>query len=325
MKKKRQFKGPAYHGGLRSWRMARRRWLLAACIGLLVARAGAQDTFAYWSALDTVRATGFYRIILSPELIAKCRADLADLRILGPDNRFVPYVLTDSSKEKDLKNLWAPIPGSMSQKDSSNKHSFITLLYPDNYRIGWLAFRVRDPVFYKRDAVVYAEGANPGEWSSIADITIDPWHLTFFLPPTRTRQLRIDVANKDNAPLVIVDAAGFQESVCLLAYLKASSGYQVLAGNEKAVAPEYDLKYFIDSLKEKPADLLTGRLQPMSDKDQPRGATETPTPNPKKTGVGKDHSGILLWSVITLVLLLLIYLSVKLARATAQKDANNRL
>lgn len=317
MKKKRQFKGPAYHGGVR------RGWLLAACIGLVVARAGAQGTFAYRSALDTVGVTGFYRIILSPELIAKCRADLADLRILGADNRFVPYVLTDPSKEKDLKNPRVSVPGRMSQKDSSNKHSFITLLYPDSYRIGELAFQIRDPVFYKRNAVVYAEGASPGQWLSIANITIDPRHLHFDLPPTKTRQLRIDIANADNAPLVISDAAGFQESVCLLAYLKASSGYQVLAGNAKAIAPEYDLKYFTDSLKEKPADLLVGRLQPMNDKDQPPGTTEIP--NPKKTAGHKDHSGILLWSIITLVLLLLIYLSVKLARATAQKDANNRL
>ncbi|HEX3933568.1 MAG TPA: hypothetical protein VHW43_02745, partial [Puia sp.] len=59
-------------------------------------RAGAQGMFTYQAKLDSIAADDFYQIILTPELVAKCRPDLGDLRILGPDKRFVSYVLKDS-------------------------------------------------------------------------------------------------------------------------------------------------------------------------------------------------------------------------------------
>src|SRR5580692_7361171 len=52
-----------------------------------------QTGFAYAASLDTIKQAALYRITLPPELIATCKADMADLRIAGPDGRFIPYVL----------------------------------------------------------------------------------------------------------------------------------------------------------------------------------------------------------------------------------------
>ena len=72
---------------------------------------------------DTVKKTGFYRIVLPPELVVQCRADLADLRIRRRDGVFIPYVLkTYADSPSNMGYLPLPDP-VIRQKDSSNKHS----------------------------------------------------------------------------------------------------------------------------------------------------------------------------------------------------------
>src|SRR5579859_86083 len=53
----------------------------------------AQFPYAYRANLDTVGRTAFYKIILPPELIAKCKPDLADLRVQDEAGKQIPYVL----------------------------------------------------------------------------------------------------------------------------------------------------------------------------------------------------------------------------------------
>jgi len=51
----------------------------------------AQQTFKYQAELPRVEADGFYQIDLKPELIAKCQANLDDIRILNQNlNKKVP-------------------------------------------------------------------------------------------------------------------------------------------------------------------------------------------------------------------------------------------
>jgi hypothetical protein len=60
---------------------------------LLGLRGSAQDTFAYEAPLDTVAQAGFYKIILTPDAVARCKQDLADLRIRDVHGQFTSYVL----------------------------------------------------------------------------------------------------------------------------------------------------------------------------------------------------------------------------------------
>jgi len=53
----------------------------------------AQDRFAYAASLDTVGQAGFYRIMLSPGIVARCKQDLSDLRIRDGHGQYIPYVL----------------------------------------------------------------------------------------------------------------------------------------------------------------------------------------------------------------------------------------
>ena len=312
-------------------KISRYRWVLVAGMALVFCRSGAQGVFAWRARLeDTVRADGFYEILLTPEVVAKCRADLADVRILGPDNRFVSYVLKNSQTGKQEEDEWMSIPGVVfTQKDSSNKHTYIYLRFPEAYEIHWVAFMIRDPQFYKREAQVSAEGTNPGEWSEITRITMLPRTPMIRIPTVKARELRIDIDNADNAPLVIDDAGCFQLAHCLLAYLKAGVAYQVVAGDKQAAAPDYDLRYFTDSVKTTPKTLTLGAIERtglVNTDRAPVGDTALAAATAKKdTHKPERAQGLLLWSILLAVLVLLVYFSFRMVKAITQKERNDRV
>ena len=286
-------------------------------------RAIAQGTFAYRGSLDTVKADGFYRIILTPELVAKCRPDLGDLRILDAGKRFVSYALKDSQEARMPTTGNTITEEHIEQKDSNDKHSYVRVNFSEAYSIDWIGFVIHNPVFFKRKITVLTEGSHPGEWATVVDADIDPEKKLFRIPTIRTRLLRIDISNADNAPLEIANVTCFQTTRYLVAYLRAGNVYQLLTGNAQATAPDYDLKYFTDSLKTTPELLNVRSLQRIGGQDQP--ATISSTETRKETTTIKDHSGLLLWSCLLAVLLFLVYFSVRMVKAIAKKDAHDRL
>lgn len=298
--------------------------LIALCSMITGIHAGAQGMFTWRTTLDSVKADGFYRIALTPELVAKCKAGLGDLRILGPDNQVVSYVLQDSRTADSPAKTRITLPGvKMVQKDSSNKHSYITAELPEAYEIDWISLIIRSPVFFKRQLQVLAEGTNSGEWTTVSDTYIDPAEKTFRVPTVKTHRLRIDIANADNAPLTIDAVTCFQTPRYLLTYLRAGSNYQLYTGNAQATTPDYDLKYFTDSLKGTPREISFRPLQRINSQEQL--ITMTPAKTGKEVTGNKDHSAILLWGSMLAVLLFLVYFSVRMVKAIAKKDAHDRI
>jgi hypothetical protein len=409
--------------------MKKKRLFKLFCILLLSIRGEAQDTFAYQASLDTVRQAAFYKIMLTPDLVAKCRQGLPDLRISDQDGRFISYVLksdlpvlsTDGFREfhilsnqqikdstteaviangtssplnylllvmknssahrtatlsgSDDRRKWYAIreqielqeagsdtadhfvqsvafPSSsyhyfkiilndkgllplhilkagmytrsftsgmyqdvpdpvIRQKDSSDKHSYITLSYKEPYRIDKLDLGIRGPALYRRHARIYETGA--AQRSLIFEFTLDPLNTSFRIPPVKTSTLLIDISNEDNAPLLIQRATSRQLDQFLVAWLQPGLSYRLLAGNARVTVPEYDLKYFVDTVSRNMEEIRAGALQHI---DSPKGPV---------LAAGKDHSALLLWSIIAGVLFLLIFLSVKMLKAIPGKDAQDRL
>ena len=98
----------------------------------------------------------------------------------------------------------------------------------------------------------------------------------------------------------------------LLASLRPGSGYSLLAGNAHAEMPEYDLKYFVDSLTKDPQEIGSGPLEPVS-----TAAITAENPH-------ADHSGILLWGILAIVLVLLASLSYKMMRSIPKENQHDR-
>ena len=296
----------------------------AIAILLPCSRMAAQGVFTYMAKVDTVSMDGFYELVLTPELVAKCRPDMGDLRLLSPDKKFVSYALKDSQEARNPTPAMAIHDVQMAQKDSGDRHSYLTATFPEAYAIDWIGFDIGSPVFFKRRLQILAEGPSSDEWTAVADADLQPEKKIFRIPTVKTHRLRIIVANADNAPLEVRNVNCFQTSRYLVAYLRAGLHYRLYTGNAQATAPDYDLKYFTDSLKATPSMLFVHSLQHVGSEDQP--LVKMPTePVKETTATGKDHSGFVLWSCLLAVLLFLVYFSVRMVKAIAKKDAHDRI
>ncbi|MBS1662939.1 MAG: hypothetical protein JST68_17975 [Bacteroidetes bacterium] len=303
---------------MRRNRLFKRGVCLGAVLASLVCRA---QTPIVGAPLDTVRENGFYRVILPPDLIARCKADFSDLRLYRFNHGFVPYVL----KEGMADPLYLPVPDpQIKQRDSSNKHSYISLQYADTYRIDKLSFIISHPALYKRKVRI----SNPDDSSGTpleAITDIDPRDTVFRIPPVKAKRLLIDISNADNEPLIIDRVSSFQVPVYILTILEKGKEYELEAGDWSAVKPDYDLHYFTDSFKMPPYSIAAKTIYYKKAAVGPARSLDDAAAKIKDSASGNTRSGILLWSVIVLVLLLLIYISVKMVKAIAKKEIDDRL
>lgn len=379
---------------------------------LFCIQGNAQNGFAYKASLDTIGKAGFYRILLTPRIIARCKEDLSDLRILDGHGQLTPYVLKsdfpslngesfiefpvipgDSAGEVRISNwsggaihsllvyinnngVWRnwTLSGSddgkkwfvirehiqvgpttddntdhtivtmdfpvssyryfkitqedkgvlplhiyragirthqagsrryretpaplISQKDSSNHHSYVTLTFTEPYLVEHLDLEIREPKLYKRKARLLVK-EDPYRDDRLS---IDPASHAFEIPSIKVRTITLDIDNEDNTPLVIRKVETSQLERYLLTWLEPGVSYQLLVGNIQAQAPRYDLKYFVDTVSREPAELVPGVLEVAS-------LPAAPPP------VVKDRSGVWLWGIILAVLALLVFFSLKMLKA----------
>jgi hypothetical protein len=276
--------------------------------------------------LNPVEKTGFYRFVLPPRFVAKCRPDLSDIRICQPDGTMIPYVLnTDVKSPLNAGYLALPDP-LIRQKDSSDKHSYILLQYADAFRIERLSFVIKGPALYKRMAGVINMDA-AGMDRQIATISLDPGDSVFSIPAVKTRHLLIDVTNMDNMPLVISRVASAQSGIYILAHLEKHRDYELEGGDSLAGKPDYDLHYFTDSLHDRPLDIGYKDVYLRDPAPAKRDSLTIDSSAIKSVARARGYtrSTILLWLVLVIVLLLLIYISVKMVKAIAKKETNDRL
>lgn len=282
-----------------------------------------QRRHAVTAMVDSVAKTGFYRIILPPAFVAHCRPDLSDLRIFKPDGEQVPYVLRTGIHDR-LNAGWLSLPDpSIRQRDSSNKHSYYRLQYDNAYRIDRLSFVISNPVLYKRSVRIMA-AENSATPEPVAYASIDPNDTAFEIPAIKAQILLVDITNGDNAPLAITRVASAQSGIYILTWFRAfsGSGYELMGGNHWSDPPDYDLHYFTDSMRRRPLDigLKSIHVEDMAPDTQSAAIKKVPSTG-KDGGIpANSGSGLLLWSVLIFVLLLLVYVTSKLARAISRKE-----
>ncbi len=102
----------------------------------------AQNDFAYRAAIDTIRETKFYKINLSPEIVAKCKPGFGDMRILDEDGNQVSYILkNDLPVFKTEKFIEFPI---IKTERESDKQTHVTLQNSGNKAIDNLLLFVKN-------------------------------------------------------------------------------------------------------------------------------------------------------------------------------------
>lgn len=88
---------------------------------LSVVCAKAQTTgFHYYSALDAVNNSGFYKIAILPELSAHIKTDLSDIRIVNDTGKWVPHLVRIPSRYINNEGLILDLPVTENIKENSN-------------------------------------------------------------------------------------------------------------------------------------------------------------------------------------------------------------
>jgi hypothetical protein len=260
--------------------------------------------FAVSSGLDPVQATGFYRIQLDPGLISYAKHDYSDIRILDSRSREIPYLFREETP--GTPGCYSRVTVAvLSQRDSSNKKSYVTLHFDHPYELGRFEFQVSGPGFYQRNVYIgiyedqytietpvkfVLSSARPAVW--------EPEKL-------RAQDLVLIIDNQDNPPLKIKNVTVYQLKKYLVARLEKDETYSVCAGNEKLFMPHYDLRYFSDSIPDTLATLRTHRISAI-----PTGAP---------SGSGIIFTRTVLWGVILLVIGLMGFLSVRMIQEMNRK------
>ena len=145
---------------------------------------------------------------------------------------------------------------NISQRDSSDKRTYVHLTRTDKARFDRLAlivesaapfrrraeigqFRKRNRVERRFDVVRSFELSNAN--SNVVD-----------LPGLIANDLYVVIANDDNPPLIVRDVRAYQLTTYLLANLTAGSSYQLRFSASDVAAPAYDLTPFRANLPDRP-------------------------------------------------------------------------
>lgn len=255
--------------------------------------------FSVNSRLDSVHKSGFYKIQLIPELISYAKSDYSDIRILDSHSKEIPFVFREELPGS--KGCYSRVPvKNISQKDSSNKKSYVVVHFDHPYELSRLEFRVSGPVFYQRSVYIgiFDDGytiETPGKFE-LSSARPAIWEPVKF----RVKDLVLIIENHDNEPLKIDSIKAYELKKYLVARLEKDEIYSVNSGNEKLYMPNYDLRYFSDSIPDTIATLITHKI--------------SVTTAAEPTGSGVIFTRTVLWGVIILVIGLMGFLSVRMIR-----------
>lgn len=191
------------------------------------------------------------------------------------------------------------------QTDSSDKRSYVYLLFNDNYLVDKLVITFSGVKFYKRAIAVFDKNAMG---SPLAEDTVLPSSRAGMELHVKSNRLLLVINNRDNAPLRVDNVGALQLHTSVTAYLDAGKEYALYFGDSLAVMPSYDLGYFNDSIGSNIFPLAVGDIEQIRDGENPA----------QKAGTAGKW---LLWGAITAVLLLLILFS---ARMMKELDTKNK-
>lgn len=198
------------------------------------------------------------------------------------------------------------------QKDSAGT-SYIKVLFNDNYQLNKLHLNIAGQKYYKRNIRVYDTGGKGR--TLILDTVISSSAIPFLYFSVKTKHIELEILNGDNPPLVLKAISAYQLNQSLISYLEKGQDYQLLFGDGKATAPDYDLKFFGDSLQRelKQLDHQAVSLNPVYKQAA------------MKTKVAKDGiPGWLIWAAIAIVAALLGFLTYRMIQEVGKRTEEGK-
>ncbi|WP_121198030.1 hypothetical protein [Mucilaginibacter gracilis] len=152
---------------------------------------------------------------------------------------------------------YTPIEGSSFSQKDSDKISYITVKFDEAYQINQLKLQIAGAKYYKRKVRIYQ--VNNGEESLVNETEITSLSAPLLNLSAKTKVIKIQILNDDNPAIIVQSVKALQLNKWLICYLEKSQQYHLLFGDSTAVAPQYDLNAFTDSLHQQlPVIAYTG-------------------------------------------------------------------
>lgn len=139
------------------------------------------------------------------------------------------------------------------QKDSSDGRSYILVKNNAAYHIESIAINIGGAKFFERAAGIYLLKNDSSvyriNYTAAASIKISSSGTNQFdIKKIKAKTFYIVIENKDNPPLKINSIRTAQHINNIVTYLEKGKQYYLLADNEMAAQPDYDLAIFKDSI-----------------------------------------------------------------------------
>ncbi len=224
------------------------------------------------------------------------------LTILGKD--VIPFNIIKAGiyKADILYGRYVSLPGPViTQKDSSDKKSYVQLAFDNFYRINKINIHAEGPKYFKRNFVI-----NKGNADYLLDGYLVSDSSNSFIINSKTNLLQLNINNDDNLPLAIKSADAYQLNISLLTYLQANKKYYLYFGDSTAQSPKYDLDFFKDSAEKAPATISLKQVE-----------SNIAVHATNKTATG--NSKLKLWIMIAGILVVLSFFTFKMMKEVDKK------
>jgi len=232
------------------------------------------------------------------------------LKLLVNDKHKAPVKFLEAGifRELSASNLFFPVPRASIVKKDSNNVTWLIIRLNDEYLVNKVHLAIGGPKYYKRDVSVFQIDRTGAQLAGSSELNSNKAADIFL--SAKTKQLQLQIANGDNLPSEIGDVKLFQGDEFIITYLESSAGYKLVTGNQNVAAPDYDLKFFSDSI---PANIPVISHGPVA-KNELFAAQIKPA--------GSDHSTII-WISLIGALLILSFSTLKMVKEVKNKPNPN--
>lgn len=227
------------------------------------------------------------------------------LKLLVNDKNKTPIKFLEAGNYLAKQNpvFYWPVPiDSVSKKESHNT-TVVTIRLKGDYQVDFLHLSVSAPKYFKRNTSLLSIDKTGGHFISGADLS--PLQKGDIFLSTRANKLELRIDNGDNLPLTIDSIKVYQANHYVVSYLEKGQQYRIFTGDTAAKAPEYDLKFFADSIRGV-RELNTG---PVMKNNNYAG----------QTAAKQNNRPYIIWGAIITALLLLSLLTWKMLAEMGKK------
>ena len=192
---------------------------------LIVLRAQSQNNFAYKAKIDSIKEAKFYKINLAPQVVAKCKPGLEDIRIFDEDGKQVSYILKNDLPVFKTENFVEfPV---INTKKESDKQTHVTLQSPISKPINNLLLFVKNTEAHR--AFNISGSDDSAHWFIIKEnIYLDNsfsrdgetiiQSLSF--PASNYKYFQLTILGEDVLPFNIVKAGVYKEDLIYGRYVQ---------------------------------------------------------------------------------------------------------